>query len=99
MLVVAFCLLAACLLLLAAAVVAAASCCCCYCFLLLLVLLLLPPPPAAAAAGANILPKKEINSLGRLVWRWREIRAGDTSRERLSLQKVEFMKSSSRSGC
>jgi hypothetical protein len=31
--------------------------------------------------GANILPKKN-NSFGRFIWRWREVRAGDSSRER-----------------
>ena len=41
------------------------------------------PEFPAAISGANILPKKKITvSLGRLVWRWREVRAGDTSKER-----------------
>ena len=43
--------------------------------------------------------RKYYNSLGRLVWRWREIRAGDASRERECLQKAELMKHSSGSGC
>ena len=42
--------------------------------------------PAAAAATADAwckhFTKQENNSLGRLVWRWREVRARDTSRGR-----------------
>ena len=91
------------LLLLLPPAAAAASCCCC-CFLLLL---LLPPPPPAAAAASSCcccrwckhFAEKENYSLGRLVWRWREIRAGDASRERECLQKAELMKHSSGSGC
>ena len=33
------------------------------------------------ATGANILPKKN-NSFGYFIWRWREVWAGDTNRER-----------------
>ena len=98
-LVAAFCLLAACLLL-ACCLLAARCCCCC----LLLLLLLLPPPAAAASSSSccccrwcKHFAEKENNSLGRLVWRWREIRAGDASRERECLQKAELMKHSS--GC
>ena len=90
------------LLLLPPPAAAAASCCCC-CFLLLL--LLLPPPAAATASSCcccrwcKHFAEKENYSLGRLVWRWREIRAGDASRERECLQKAELMKHSSGSGC
>ena len=89
------------LLLLLPPAAAAASCCCCF-----LLLLLLPPPPPAAAAFSccccrwcKHFAEKENYSLGRLVWRWREIRAGDASRERECLQKAELMKHSSGSGC
>ena len=108
-LLLACCLLAACLLLacclLAACLLLACCCCCCCCLLLLL--LLFPPPPAAAASSSSSccccrwckhFAEKENNSLGRLVWRWREIRAGDASRERECLQKAELMKHSSGSG-
>ena len=98
-----------CLLLLAAACcLLAAPCCCCCCCCLLLLLLLLPPPPAAAAASSSSccccrwckhFAEKENSSLSRLVWRWREIRAGDASRERECLQKAELMKHPSGSGC
>ena len=85
-LVAAFCLLAACLLL---------ACC----SLLLLLLLLLPPAAVAAASSScccccrwcKHFAEKENNSLGRLVWRWREIRAGDASRERECVQKAELI--------
>ena len=89
------------LLLLLPPAAAAASCCCCCCFLLLLLL----PPPAAAASSCcccrwcKHFAEKENYSLGRLVWRWREIRAGDAGRERECLQKAELMKHSSGSGC
>ena len=92
------------LLLLLPPAAAAASACCCCCFLLLLLRL---PPAAAAAASSSCcccrwckhFAEKENYSLGRLVWRWREIRAGDASRERECLQKAELMKHSSGSGC
>ena len=82
MLVAAFCLLAACLLLAApllppaaaavvAVVAAVASCCCC----LLLLLLLLP---SCCCRWYKHFAAKKNYSLGRLIWRWREIRAGDT---------------------
>ena len=80
-----------------AAAAASSSSCCCF---------LLPPPPAAVAASSccccrwcKHFAEKENYSLGRLVWRWREIRAGDASRERECLQKAELMKHSSGSGC
>ena len=79
---------------------AAASCCCCF-----RLLLLLPPPPPAAATSCcccrwcKHFAEKENYNLDRLVWRWREIRAGDASRERERLQKAELMKHSSSSCC
>ena len=102
------------LLLLPPAAAAASACCCCFLLLLLLpaasccccfLLLLLLPPPAAAASSCcccrwcKHFAEKENYSLGRLVWRWREIRAGDAGRERECLQKAELMKHSSGSGC
>ena len=72
----------------------ASSCCCLLplaaaCFLLLLCCCLLPPAAAAASSSCccycrwcKHFVEKENNSLGRLVWRWREVRAGDTSTER-----------------
>ena len=64
------------LLLLPPAAAAASSCCCC--FLLLLLLLLLLPPAAVASScccrSCKHFAETENNSLGRLVWRWREVR-------------------------
>ena len=95
----ASCCCCCCLLLLLRLPSAAAASCCCCCLLLLLL------PPAAAASSCcccrwcKHFAEKENYSLGRLVWCWREIRAGDASRERECLQKAELMKHSSGNGC